>query len=81
MPSLPRDNRDYGPSPPSCVATRIPPGLYLQLIRASDELPCSAEDVEPFNFCDARIDIPRRWDRRSLRERGPIVVAGENLLD
>ena len=39
----------------------------LQLIGAGDELPGFAEDIEPLQFGDARIDIPRRGDGRGLR--------------
>ena len=53
----------------------------VQLIRASDELPGSAEDVEPLHFCDARVDIPGRRDGPGFRQRGPVVVDGQNLLD
>src|ERR1700722_10059360 len=53
----------------------------VQLVRARSELPRSAKDVEPLQFPNARIDIPGRGDRGGLRERGPIVVAGKNLLN
>src|SRR5580698_8493641 len=53
----------------------------LQLIGAGDELPGLAEDVEPLELGDPGIDIPRRRNGRRLRQRGSVVVAGENLFN
>ena len=53
----------------------------LQLIRTRNKLPRSAENAKPLHFSDATVRIPRRRYSRGLRQRGPVVVAGKNLLD
>ena len=52
-----------------------------ELIGAGDELPGLAEDVEALEFGDARIDVPGCRDGGRFRQRGAVVVAGENLID
>jgi hypothetical protein len=53
----------------------------LELACASDELPSVAEYIQPFQFCDARIDIPCGWNRECLGQGCAVVVTGQNLLN
>src|ERR1035441_6939953 len=49
------DDDRFSGQPRGYKVTRL-----LQLVGAGDQLPGLAEDVEPLEFGDARIDIPRR---------------------
>src|ERR1700689_5265848 len=62
------DDRFSG-NPRGDEVSRLP-----QLIRAGDELPCFAENAEPLQFGDARIDIPGRGNGRRLRQGRAVVV-------
>src|SRR5690349_10865881 len=53
----------------------------LQLVCAGDELPGFAEDNQPLQFCNPRIDVPRSGDRERLGQRRAVVVAGQDLLN
>lgn len=53
----------------------------IQLIGARNELPRLAEYSEALELRNARIDVPRGGNGRSLRQRCPVVVTGEDLVD
>src|SRR2546429_6837338 len=49
-------------------------------VRPSDHQPALTEDGLGFQFRDARVNIPRRGNSGSFRQRCPLVVTRENLL-
>jgi hypothetical protein len=54
-------------------------GLF-DLVRASNYLPALAENGFGFQIRDARVNIPRRRNCGGIRQRCPLVIACENLV-
>jgi hypothetical protein len=53
----------------------------FHLIRASNYLPCFAENVLNFEIGHTCVDVPRRWNSRGFRQGRAIVVESKDFGD
>src|SRR5436305_12493630 len=51
----------------------------FNLIHSPNQLPGVAEHRALFQLENSRINIPRRWNGRRFRQRGPVVIEREDL--
>src|SRR6266568_8868619 len=54
---------------------------FFNLVDATNQLPCLAEDGLGCQISNSGVNVPWRRNRRCFRQGGTVVVTGQNLLD